>query len=173
VAQSIQQIRLASPFLLRTAEPSLTNLEGRIVRELRRIGKRIAIGVEGDLWLVLHLMIAGRLHWRPPGAKLTGRQSRAAFDFSPRFSRAHRSWHKASRIAICLQWRAGPAIHRSWRNRRPVQQSQLVSRRAGGRKPHPQAGPHRSPHTQRHRQRLFGRDFARCPIVSNRTNAKT
>ena len=81
VAQSIQQIRLASPFLLRTAEPSLTNLEGRIVRELRRIGKRIAIGVEGDLWLVLHLMIAGRLHWRPPGAKLTGRQSRAAFDF--------------------------------------------------------------------------------------------
>jgi len=82
VAQSIQQIRLASPFLLRTAEPPLTNLEGRIVRELRRIGKRIAIGVEGDLWLVLHLMIAGRLHWRPPEAKLTGRQNLAAFDFS-------------------------------------------------------------------------------------------
>ena len=81
MAQPIQQIRLASPFLLRTAEPSLTNLEGRIVRELRRIGKRIAIGVEGDLWLVLHLMIAGRLHWRAPGAKLAGRQSRAAFDF--------------------------------------------------------------------------------------------
>ena len=81
VAQPIQQIRLASPFLLRTAEPSLTNLEGRIVRELRRIGKRIAIGVEGDLWLVLHLMIAGRLHWRAPGAKLAGRQSLAAFDF--------------------------------------------------------------------------------------------
>jgi formamidopyrimidine-DNA glycosylase len=51
------------------------------VRELRRIGKRIAIGVEGDLWLVLHLMIAGRLHWRPQGAKLAGRQSLAAFDF--------------------------------------------------------------------------------------------
>jgi len=82
VAQSIQQIRLASPFLLRTAEPPLTNLEGRIVRELGRIGKRIAIGVEGDLWLVLHLMIAGRLHWRPPEAKLTGRQSLVAFDFS-------------------------------------------------------------------------------------------
>jgi len=82
MAQPIQQIRLASPFLLRTAEPSLTNLEGRIVRELRRIGKRIAIGVEGDLWLVLHLMIAGRLHWRAPGAKLAGRQSLAALDFS-------------------------------------------------------------------------------------------
>ncbi len=52
-----------------------------MVSELRRVGKRIAIGLEGDLWLVLHLMIAGRLHWRPPGAKLAGRQSLAAFDF--------------------------------------------------------------------------------------------
>ena len=81
LAPPIQQIRLASPFLLRTAEPSLTNLEGRIVRELRRIGKRIGIRLEGDLWLVLHLMIAGRLHWRARGAKLAGRQSLAAFDF--------------------------------------------------------------------------------------------
>jgi formamidopyrimidine-DNA glycosylase len=56
-------------------------VEGRVVRELRRIGKRIAISVEGDLWLVLHLMIAGRLHWRPPKAKLAGRHSLAAFDF--------------------------------------------------------------------------------------------
>ena len=52
------------------------------MRELRRIGKRIAIGVDGDLWLVLHLMIAGRLHWRPAGAKLSGRQNLAAFDFA-------------------------------------------------------------------------------------------
>ncbi len=81
VAQPIQQIRLANPFLLRTAEPSITEVKGRAVRELRRIGKRIAIGVEGDLWLVLHLMIAGRLHWRQRGAKLAGRQSLAAFDF--------------------------------------------------------------------------------------------
>jgi formamidopyrimidine-DNA glycosylase len=56
-------------------------VEGRVVRELRRIGKRIVIGVEGDLWLVLHLMIAGRLHWKPPGAKLGGRNNLAAFDF--------------------------------------------------------------------------------------------
>jgi len=81
LAQPIQQIRLASPFLLRTAQPPLRDVEGRIVRELRRIGKRIAIGVESDLWLVLHLMIAGRLHWRPRGAKLAGRRSLAAFDF--------------------------------------------------------------------------------------------
>src|SRR5579864_7607803 len=81
VGQPVERVRLASPFLLRTAQPPLTNVEGRVVRELRRIGKRIAIGVEGDLWLVLHLMIAGRLHWRPPGARLAGRQNLAAFDF--------------------------------------------------------------------------------------------
>jgi formamidopyrimidine-DNA glycosylase len=81
VGQPIEQIRLSSPFLLRTVQPSLTDIEGRIVRGLRRIGKRIAIGVEGDLWLVLHLMIAGRLHWRPRGAKLAGRKNLAAFDF--------------------------------------------------------------------------------------------
>jgi len=81
VAQPMERVRLASPFLLRTAQPPVTTVEGRVVRELRRIGKRIAIGVEGDLWLVLHLMIAGRLHWRPRGAKLAGRQSLGAFDF--------------------------------------------------------------------------------------------
>jgi formamidopyrimidine-DNA glycosylase len=81
VAQPLKRVRLASPFLLRTAQPPIKSVEGRVVRELRRIGKRIAIGVEGDLWLVLHLMIAGRLHWRPPAAKLAGRHSMAAFDF--------------------------------------------------------------------------------------------
>jgi formamidopyrimidine-DNA glycosylase len=82
VGRTIEQVRLASPFLLRTAQPPVTDIEGRTVRELRRIGKRIAIGVDGDLWLVLHLMIAGRLHWRPAGAKLSGRQNLAAFDFA-------------------------------------------------------------------------------------------
>jgi formamidopyrimidine-DNA glycosylase len=81
VGQSVEQVRLASPFLLRTAQPPLASVEGKVVRELRRIGKRITIGVEGDLWLVLHLMIAARLHWRPPKAKLAGRQNLAAFDF--------------------------------------------------------------------------------------------
>ncbi|MGB2635051.1 MAG: zinc finger domain-containing protein, partial [Candidatus Acidiferrum sp.] len=68
-------------FLLRTAQPPLGNVEGRAVRELRRVGKRIAIGVEGEFWLVLHLMIAGRLHWRTANTKLVGRNSLAAFDF--------------------------------------------------------------------------------------------
>jgi formamidopyrimidine-DNA glycosylase len=81
VGQPLKRVRLASPFLLRTIEPAVTEVEGRIVRELRRIGKRIAVGVEGDLWLVLHLMIAGRLHWRSPDVMLAGRQNLAAFYF--------------------------------------------------------------------------------------------
>ncbi|HEY6339436.1 MAG TPA: DNA-formamidopyrimidine glycosylase family protein [Candidatus Sulfotelmatobacter sp.] len=81
VGQSLEQIRLASPFLLRTTQPPLTSAEGRTVKELRRIGKRIAIGMDEELWVVLHLMIAGRLHWRAAKAKLAGRQSLAAFDF--------------------------------------------------------------------------------------------
>jgi formamidopyrimidine-DNA glycosylase len=81
--QPLERIRLASPFLLRTVEPKLASAEGRTVKKLRRIGKRIAIGMngDGDLWLVLHLMIAGRLHWRSPNVKLAGRQNLAAFDF--------------------------------------------------------------------------------------------
>jgi formamidopyrimidine-DNA glycosylase len=81
LGQPLETIRIASPFLLRTARPPLSEAEGRTVRELRRIGKRIAIGMDNDLWLVLHLMIAGRLHWRAREAKLGGRQNVAAFDF--------------------------------------------------------------------------------------------
>src|SRR5882724_4791188 len=81
VGQPLQRIRIANAFLLRTAQPPPAAAEGRPVRELRRVGKRIALGLHDDLWLVLHLMIAGRLHWRPAEAKLAGRQSLAAFDF--------------------------------------------------------------------------------------------
>jgi formamidopyrimidine-DNA glycosylase len=81
VGQPLEHVRIASAFLLRTAQPPVTDAEGHRVRELRRIGKRIAIGLDNDVWLVLHLMIAGRLHWRSRGAKLTGRNNLAAFDF--------------------------------------------------------------------------------------------
>lgn len=79
--QPLEHVRIGSIFLLRTAEPPIEMAEGRVVRELRRIGKRIAIGLDGDYWLVLHLMIAGRLHWRNKGATLGGKQNLAAFDF--------------------------------------------------------------------------------------------
>jgi formamidopyrimidine-DNA glycosylase len=81
LGQRLERVRLASPFLLRTVQPPLTDVEGRVVRELRKVGKRIAIGVEGELWLVLHLMIAGRLHWRAAGVQLRGHNQLAAFDF--------------------------------------------------------------------------------------------
>jgi formamidopyrimidine-DNA glycosylase len=81
VGQPLEHVRIASAFLLRTAQPPVTSVEGHRVRELRRIGKRIAIGFDNDAWLVLHLMIAGRLHWRPRPVKLGGRNNLAAFDF--------------------------------------------------------------------------------------------
>lgn len=81
LGQKLQHVRLGSIFLLRTVEPKLESAEGRAVTGLKRIGKRIAIGLEGDLWLVLHLMIAGRLHWKPPLAKLPGKVGLLALDF--------------------------------------------------------------------------------------------
>jgi formamidopyrimidine-DNA glycosylase len=82
VGRVLERVVVVSPFLLRTFDPRISSAEGRTVTGLRRIGKRIAIGVEGDVWLVLHLMIAGRLHWKAPNAKLAGRQALAGFYFS-------------------------------------------------------------------------------------------
>jgi formamidopyrimidine-DNA glycosylase len=96
LGQTLERVRIASVFVLRTVDPPTAAVEGRTVRALRRIGKRIAIGVEGNfppdgqrsvrgdpglIWLVLHLMIAGRLHWKPPQAKLAGRNGLLALDF--------------------------------------------------------------------------------------------
>lgn len=81
VGQTLERVRLGSPFLLRTVEPPLSSVEGQVVMGLQRVGKRISIGVDGDLWVVIHLMIAGRLHWKKRDAKLGGRQNLAAFDF--------------------------------------------------------------------------------------------
>ena len=80
--QTLEAVRVFGPSLVRTAAPPLSAAHGREVRSLRRIGKRIAIGLEGDLWLVLHLMIAGRLEWKAKGAKPPGRRGLAIFDFS-------------------------------------------------------------------------------------------
>lgn len=81
LGQVLERVRSVSPFLLRTADPPLATAEGRRVRELRRTGKRIAIGMDNDIWLVLHLMIAGRLHWKKRGAKVSRPRGLAAFDF--------------------------------------------------------------------------------------------
>jgi formamidopyrimidine-DNA glycosylase len=82
VGQQLERIRLASPFVLRSVDPPIKMAEGKAVRHVRRIGKRIALGMEGDLFLVFHLMISGRLRWREKGAKIPARLGLAAFDFS-------------------------------------------------------------------------------------------
>ncbi len=95
LGERVERVRIVSPFLLRTVEPPVGSVEGKKVVELRRLGKRICIGVEGGIWLVLHLMIAGRLHWKerplqkaaatkasPGGIRFGGRQSLAVFEFS-------------------------------------------------------------------------------------------
>ena len=81
LGETLEHVRLGSVFVLRTVDPPLSIAEGRKVTVLRRIGKRIAIGIDGDLWLVIHLMIAGRLHWKAPGAKIAGRNALLAMDF--------------------------------------------------------------------------------------------
>ncbi|HKE95273.1 MAG TPA: DNA-formamidopyrimidine glycosylase family protein, partial [Povalibacter sp.] len=78
VGQKLERVLLKNPFLLRSVEPPLRDCEGRRVVALRRLGKRIAIGLEGDLWIVIHLMIAGRLHWKEAGARLPGKIGLAA-----------------------------------------------------------------------------------------------
>jgi formamidopyrimidine-DNA glycosylase len=79
--QQVRSVRLGSPFVLRTVEPALTDIVGKEVRSLRRIGKRVVLGFDEEIWVVIHLMIAGRLHWRGRDAKLGGRNNLAAFDF--------------------------------------------------------------------------------------------
>ena len=81
LGHTLQRVQIGGPSLLRTADPPVAATHGRKVRKLRRVGKRIAIGLDGDLWLVLHLMIAGRLHWSERSKIPDGRRTLAAFDF--------------------------------------------------------------------------------------------
>jgi len=81
VGQPLERLRIASPFLLRSADPPVTDLAGRMVLEVQRLGKRIVFRFEDDFFAVLHLMIAGRLHWKAPGVRIAGRSGLAAWDF--------------------------------------------------------------------------------------------
>lgn len=79
--RTLEKIRIGNPFIVRSVDPPIYEAEGKTVRDVRRIGKRIAIGLDDDLWIVIHLMIAGRFRWLKPGAKLPGRLGLASFDF--------------------------------------------------------------------------------------------
>ena len=82
VGERLEGVRIQSPFLLRTFDPPLESVNGKTVREVRRLGKRIVLGLDDEFWLVLHLMIAGRLHWKEPEAKLATKAALAVFKFS-------------------------------------------------------------------------------------------
>ncbi len=158
IGQSLQHVRLASPFLLRTADPTIGSVEGHVVREMRRVGKRIAIGLDGDLWLVLHLMIAGRLHWRTPGATLAGRNALAAFDF-PGGSLVLTEAGSKRRASLHL-FRGEDSLAAIDPGGIDVFASDLAAfpRRADRREPHPQARAHRSALRERDRERILRRD---------------
>jgi formamidopyrimidine-DNA glycosylase len=81
VGRKIERLRIANPFVVRSVDPPIYEAEGKTVREVRRIGKRIAIGLDDNLWIVIHLMIAGRFRWLAPGAKIPGKLGLASFDF--------------------------------------------------------------------------------------------
>ena len=81
IGERLEQLRVAGPFVLRSADPPVSELAGRTVTDLRRLGKRIVFAFDDDYFVVLHLMIAGRLHWKPPGAPIPRRAGLAAFDF--------------------------------------------------------------------------------------------
>ena len=82
VGVELERVRLVSPFLLRSVDPPVAATHGRVVREIRRIGKRIVVGLDGDYFLVLHLMISGRLKWRKNEAKVPKKLGLAALDFA-------------------------------------------------------------------------------------------
>ena len=172
VGQRLEHVRLASPFLLRTVQPPVADVEGRMVRELRRIGKRIAIGVEGDLWLVLHLMIAGRLHWRPARPSWQDARIWQPSIFPTARCVLTEAGTKRRASLSVFAGEEGTALRRPGRHRCFHQRSQLVSRRPYRRKPHAQASSYRSAHRQRHRQRLFRRNSARGPTLADHADAQ-
>jgi formamidopyrimidine-DNA glycosylase len=120
MGQTLEHIRVKSVFLLRSVDPPLNAAERRLVRELRRIGKRIAIGLDEGIWLVVHLMIAGRLHWKPAGAKLAGRNALAAFDFpnGPRLGRSGAHPYMWFGVKSCCR----PWILAAWKYSRQTSQ---------------------------------------------------
>ena len=104
MGEPLEAVRVNNPFLVRSFEPPLEAATGKTVRQLRRIGKRIAIGLDDDLWLVLHLMIAGRLHWKPRTVKVSGKLNLAAFDFPKGQPAADRGRNQAPGLAPPAPW---------------------------------------------------------------------
>ena len=106
---TLEQIRLSGPFFLRTVAPPLASTFGKCVGGLERLGKRIVLRLEDDLFLVIHLMIAGRLHWKPKGVKIPGKVGHAALDFSDGTLIVTEAGTKKRAGLFCIQGRSGLA----------------------------------------------------------------
>ena len=157
---TLTQAQIASPFLLRTIEPPVAACVGHKVSSIRRVGKRIAIGFDNDVWLVLHLMIAGRLHWFEKAKKPDGRRTLAAFLFdngcltlTEAGSQKRASLHMAA-------GEAGLAALDPGGMDVMTASARTIRARTDRREPHAEARSHRSARVQRNRQRVFGRDPA-------------
>ena len=155
LGQPLERVRIASVFLLRTVDPPIFAVEGKTVVAIRRIGKRIAIGVESDLWLVLHLMIAGRLHWRPPQVKLAGRNALAAFDFPTGSLTLTEAGSKRRASLYVVRGEAELAAIDPGGVEVFATDLGRIPRRTHLREPNTKASPHRSASHQRNWQRLL------------------
>ena len=97
LGQRIEAVRIGNPFIVRTFDPPITAIVGLTVNTLRRLGKRIVFGLDDDLFVIVHLMIAGRLRWRERGAAIPGKVGLLAFDFPERHAAAHRGRARSAR----------------------------------------------------------------------------
>ncbi len=111
LGHKLERLRIASPFLVRSVDPPVKAAEGQTVQELRRLGKRIVLGLDGDLFLVLHLMIAGRLHWHEPGVAIPGKRGLAAFDFEAGSLLLTEAGSKKRASLHCVRGAAALAAH--------------------------------------------------------------
>lgn len=149
--QPLGAIRLRSPFLVRSVEPPIAETHGRRVIGLRRVGKRIVLALEGELFLVLHLMIAGRLQWKDPGAKIPGKLGLAAFDFpGGTLLLTEASTKKRASIQLLRGEAALRGIDPGG-----IDGPRGLPGAPHAREPHAQALPHRPAILQRDRQRLL------------------
>ena len=163
-------VRLGSPFLLRSVNPPVADAAGRRVTGLRRLGKRIVFELEGDLYLVLHLMIAGRLRWNDPGAKLPGKLGLAAFDFEPGSLIVTEASKKKRASLHVVRGESGLDEHDPGWYRSADFKRRGICRGVTRENPYAEARPDRSTHLERRRQRVLGRDSARGETVAVQTH---
>ena len=167
----LQRVRVLNPFLLRTAVPPITQAEGRRVDGVERLGKRVVLALEGELFLVIHLMIAGRLRWLAGRRQAAGQDDAGGVRVRRRRAGADRSRQQAARVAAPAG-RSRRAARRWTRAASTCcRATSRPSRAAARREPHAQARAHRPAAVQRHRQCVFGRDPAPRAAVAGGADA--